>query len=165
MKAPAMTSAPSEQQAINEICAAHGSRPDALIEILHDVQRNRGYIEEWTLPVIAKALNLSRAEVHGVVSFYHDFRREAPGRHVIKICRAESCQAMGTADLCRHAERRLGTSIGSTSPDRQFTLDAVYCLGNCALSPAVMIDGRVHGRVDRERFDELVAGMDGTAAS
>jgi formate dehydrogenase subunit gamma len=151
-----MTSAKSDTEAIQAICVAHGSRPDALLEILHDIQHSQGFIAEWTLPVIAKALNLSRAEVHGVVSFYHDFRREPPGRHVVKICRAESCQAMGARDLCDHAERRLGTAFGSTTPDREFTLDAVYCLGNCALSPAIMIDGSVHGRVSANLLDRLL---------
>ena len=142
---------------IKAICAAHGDRPDELLEILHAVQHLHGFVAEAALPVIANALNLSRAEVHGVVTFYHDFRREPAGRHVVKICRAEACQAMGTDALCAHAEKKLGTQMGETSPEGYVTLEAAYCLGNCALAPAVMIDGELRGRVDAARFDELIA--------
>lgn len=141
------------------ICAAHGNRPDELLEILHALQHNLGYVPESTLPVIANALNLSRAEVHGVVSFYHDFKREPQGRYTIKICRAEACQAMGTDKLCDHAEKKLGAEFGGTSKDGKYTVEAVYCLGNCALSPAVMIGDDLYGRVDPKRFDEIVASL------
>ena len=141
------------------ICAAHGNRPDELLEILHALQHDLGYVPESTLPVIANALNLSRAEVHGVVSFYHDFKREPQGRYTIKICRAEACQAMGTDKLCDHAEKKLGAEIGGTSKDGKYTVEAVYCLGNCALSPAVMIGDDLYGRVDPKRFDEIVASL------
>ena len=94
------------------------------------------------LPIIARALNRSRAEVYGVLSFYHDFRQAPRGRHVVKICRAEACQAMHTETVCAHAEQRLGIKFGETSADGSYTLEAVYCLGNCALSPAMMIDGQ-----------------------
>jgi formate dehydrogenase subunit gamma len=129
-------------------CAAHGNRPDLLLEILHDVQDRLGYVPEATLPIIAKALNLSRAEVHGVVSFYHDFRREPAPRHVVKICRAESCQAQRGDDLYNSARKLAGPDIA---------IEPVYCLGLCALSPAIMVNGEVYGRVDRQRFDAIMA--------
>ena len=141
------------------VCAAHGNKPDELLEILHAVQHELGYVPESTLPEIANALNLSRAEVHGVVTFYHDFKREPQGRHTIKICRAEACQAMGTDQLCDHAEKKLGTEMGGTSKDGKYTVEAVYCLGNCALSPAVMIGDDLYGKLDLKRFDEIVSSL------
>jgi formate dehydrogenase subunit gamma len=141
------------------VCSAHGNKPDELLEILHALQHDLGYVPESTLPVIANALNLSRAEVHGVVTFYHDYKREPQGKHTIKICRAEACQAMGTDKLCDHAEKKLGTEMGGTSKDGKYTVEAVYCLGNCALSPAVMIGDDLYGKVDPKRFDEIVASL------
>lgn len=138
------------------VCGAHGNRPDALIEILHELQATLGYIPTGVEQPLATALNLSRAEVHGVISFYHDFRREPPGRHVIRICRAEACQSVGCEALARHAEAALGIAFGETRRDGLATLEPVYCLGNCALGPAVMVDGDLHGRVDPARFDTLV---------
>lgn len=140
-----------------DVCSRHGNRPDELIEILHEVQEELGFVPEAVIPVIAKAINLSRAEVHGVVTFYHDFRREPAGRHVVKICRAESCQSMKSEALCNHAKASLKAGFGETTADGQVTLEAVYCLGNCALSPAMMVDGELHGRVDARRFDEIMA--------
>lgn len=140
-----------------DVCNRHGNRPDELIEILHEVQDELGFVPESVIPIIAKAINLSRAEVHGVVTFYHDFRREPAGRHVVKICRAESCQSMAGEALCNHAKASLKTGFGETSADGNVTLEAVYCLGNCALSPAMMVDGQLHGRVDAGRFDEIIA--------
>lgn len=137
------------------ICAAHGNKASELLEILHDIQHKTGHVPESVLPVIANALNLSRAEVYGVVTFYHDFHREPVGKHVIKICRAEACQSMGTNDLCAHAQKKLA-KFGETSADGKFTLEAAYCLGNCALSPAVLIDETLYGKVDAKRFDEIV---------
>jgi formate dehydrogenase subunit gamma len=150
------TEPPPEAERARAICAAHGDRPDALIEILHEVQHQLGFVPEVTLPAIANALNLSRAEVHGVVSFYHDFRREPPGRHVVQICRAESCQSMQGDALCDHAKASLKTGFGETSADGEVSLQAVYCLGNCALSPAMMVDGKLFGRVSPERFDQIL---------
>ncbi len=147
------------------ICAAHANRPDELLEIFHAVQGELGFVPEAVLPVIANALNLSRAEVYGVLSFYHDFRRSPPGRHVVKMCRAEACQAMHTEEVCRHAEQKLGAKFGETSPDGEFSLEAVYCLGNCALSPAMMIDGDLFGCVDEKRFDAIIADLDKEAAA
>jgi formate dehydrogenase subunit gamma len=141
-------------------CEAHGNRPDELLEIFHALQGELGFIPEPTLPVIATALNISRAEVYGVLSFYHDFRRSPPGRHQVKMCRAEACQAMHTDEVCAHAEQKLGAKFGETSPDGQYSLDAVYCLGNCALSPAMMIDGDLYGCVDKQRFDAIIDGLD-----
>jgi formate dehydrogenase subunit gamma len=119
----------------------------ALIPILHAVQERAGYIDERAVPVIAEVLNLTRAEVHGVVSFYHDFRRAPAGSHVVKVCCAEACQAMGSDKLVADLEGALGIKLGATTPDRRVTIEAVYCLGNCALSPAVMVDGELKGRV------------------
>jgi len=138
------------------IIANHSHQRGALLPMLHALQDEFGCIEDAAMRLLAKALNLSRAEVHGVVSFYHDFRRTRAGHHVIKICRAEACQAMGADALIAHAERHLSTALGGTTDDGTFSLQAVYCLGNCALSPAVMVDTELHGRVDATRFDALV---------
>ncbi len=125
--------------------------------ILHEVQDVFGYIDPSAVDVLAEALNLSRADVYGVVTFYKDFRFEAPGRSVIQVCRGEACQSMGAEQLARHACERLGVDFGGTTPDGAVTLEQVFCLGNCALSPAVMVDGRLKGRVDAACFDQLVA--------
>jgi formate dehydrogenase subunit gamma len=138
------------------IAAEHGNRPDALIEILHQVQAALGCVPEAALPALADALNLSRAEVHGVVTFYHDFRREPPGRHVLRMCRAEACQAMGGEALVDRAESRLGIACGGTSTDGGVTFEQVYCLGLCATGPAAMLDGRVVGRLTAPRLDALL---------
>jgi formate dehydrogenase subunit gamma len=138
------------------VAAEFGNRPDALIEILHKVQAELGYVPEEVVPVLADALNLSRAEVHGVVTFYHDFRRQPAGRHVLKMCRAEACQAMGCEALVARAESRLGVSCGSTSPDGRVTLEPSYCLGLCATGPSAMLDGRVVGRLNPAKLDALL---------
>lgn len=129
----------------------------ALLPILHALQEEFGYIDEQAIPLLASELNLSRADVHGVVSFYHEFRREKPGRHVIKVCRAEACQAMGANALVDHIKSKLQVDVHGTTADGAFTLEQVFCLGNCALSPAVMIDEQLHGRVSPARFDALAA--------
>jgi formate dehydrogenase subunit gamma len=149
---------------VREICARHGDKPDLLIEILHEIQENLGGIPRESVGIIAESVNLSRAEVHGVVSFYHDFRSEPAGRHVVKICRAESCQAMGGNALGPRAEYSLGCRWGETTADGKITLEAVYCLGNCALSPAVMVDDRLYGRVDARRLDQIIDGLRAEAA-
>ncbi|KAA5605485.1 formate dehydrogenase subunit gamma [Roseospira marina] len=133
----------------------HRAMPGALLPLLHALQEEFGCIDEPAVPLLADALNLSRAEVHGVVTFYQDFRRTRPGRHVVKVCRAEACQAVGAESLLDHVKRTLAVSEGETTPDGAFTLEAVYCLGNCALGPAVMIDDTLHGRVGPARFDAL----------
>jgi len=131
--------------------------PGALLPVLHGIQDALGYVPEDAVPLIARELNLSRADVHGVISFYHYFRQKPAGRHVIQLCRAESCQAMGAVTLEKHVKQRLGVDFHQTTTDGQYTLEPVYCLGNCACSPALMIDGELKGRVTPERFDALVA--------
>ncbi len=142
-----------------EILADHRGMEGALLPILHAVQAVWGYVPDATLPLIAKDLNISRAEVHGVVSFYHDFREEPAGRHVIKLCRAEACQAMGADRVAAHARSVLGIDWHGTS-DGGVTLEPVFCLGLCACAPAALVDGRVVGRVDEARFDRLMAEVD-----
>jgi formate dehydrogenase subunit gamma len=120
-----------DPEAVEAIAARLKDRPGALMLILREVQDCFGYVPRAGVPLIARALNLSRAEVHGVVSFYHDFRHQPPGRNVIRLCRAESCQAMGAEALAEHVRGRLGVEFGETTRDGDFTLEAVYCLGNC----------------------------------
>jgi formate dehydrogenase subunit gamma len=139
------------------LCARHGNRPDALLEILHDLQEDVGHVPENALPVIAKALNLSRAEVYGVATFYHDFHLAPQGKHVIKVCRAEACQSMGARALQAMAEKFLNIRMGGTTPDNKVTLEATYCLGLCATAPALMVDGRPVGRVDAARLKPILA--------
>ncbi len=133
-----------------------GALEGALLPILHAVQDEFGYLPPACVPVIAKGLNLSRAEVQGVISFYPLFRAKPPGRRVVAICRAEACQAMGGAALEAHAKSALGIGFGETSADGEVTLEPVYCLGNCACPPSVTVDGVLHARVDAQRFDELI---------
>jgi formate dehydrogenase subunit gamma len=161
----AVAAPPDSDEKARAICKARGNRPDELLEIFHALQADLGYVPEQVLPTIAAALNLSRAEVYGVLTFYHEFRRTPPGRHLVKMCRAEACQAMHADEVCAHAERRLGARFGETSPDGEFSLEAVYCLGNCALSPAMMIGGDLYGRVDEKRFDAIIADLDKEAAA
>lgn len=141
----------------SKIVARFDSKPELLIQILHGVVERFGYVPEAAIRQLADELNLSRADVHGVVSYYHDFRTEPPGKHVVKICQAEACQAMGSRSLTQHAEELLGVDLHKRTD--KVSLEPVYCLGNCACSPAIMIDGHVYGRVSNERFDELVARM------
>ena len=148
----------SEQgEAIRRIVAELRDRPGPLLEVLHGIQAALGHVPGEAIPLVAEGLNLSRAEVHGVVTFYHHFRSAPAGRHVVQVCRAESCQAMGAEALAEHARRRLGVDFHHSTPDGHFSLEPVYCLGNCACSPAVMIDGELHGRVTPERLDALLA--------
>jgi formate dehydrogenase subunit gamma len=130
--------------------------PGALLPILHALQDEFGYVDKAAIPLIAGALNLSHAEVHGVLSFYHDFRRSPAGRHVLQMCRAEACQSMGCENVIRHVEDRLGVKLGETTEDSSFTVEPVFCLGNCALSPAVMLDGKLYGRVSSDVADFLI---------
>lgn len=131
-----------------------------LIPILHAVQAKYGYVPTGAYPALADALNLSVAEVHGVVEFYQDFRTTPPGRHVVKLCRAEACQSMNGENLAAHARRHLGIGFHETTPDRSITLEPVYCLGNCMAAPAMMADGDLHGRVDAARFDDIVGDLE-----
>ena len=140
-----------------EVLAAHRDQPGALLPILHDIQDRLGAVPPDLLPMIAEELCLSRAEVHGVVSFYHDFRASPPGRHVLKLCQAEACQSMGVKALTAALEQRLGVSLGETLEDGSLSFEAVYCLGNCACAPSAMLNGELHGRVDAEELMALLA--------
>jgi formate dehydrogenase subunit gamma len=139
-----------------EIIRQHAERPGATLPILHALQEEFGHVPEEAVPLVAQALNLSRAEVHGVVTFYHDFRRTPPGRHVLKLCRAEACQAMGSDALAARAEHRLGVKLGETTPDGRVTVEPIFCLGLCACAPSAMLDGEVIGRLDATRLDVLL---------
>ncbi|MDE1992366.1 MAG: formate dehydrogenase subunit gamma [Rhizobiaceae bacterium] len=127
-----------------------------LLPILHGIQEEFGYVPQDTLPLIAKALNLSRAEVHGVMTFYHDYRDHPAGRHVLKLCRAEACQSMGGDAVAERVKQLLGVEFHQTTLDGSVTLEPVYCLGLCACAPAAMLDGELHGRLDDEAVEDLV---------
>jgi formate dehydrogenase subunit gamma len=144
------------QQRIREHLRLDG----ALLPILHALQEEFGYVDEAAEPLIAAALNRSRAEIHGVVTFYHDFRRVPGGRHVVKLCRAEACQAVGGDALAARACARLGVALGETAADGSVSLEPVYCLGLCAVAPSAMVDGRVVGRLDAQRLDALLAEVE-----
>jgi len=144
---------------ISKIVAEFKSKPEMLVQILQTITSRFGWVSPETIRQLAEELNLSRAEVHGVVEYYHDFRTTAPGRHIVKICQSEACQAMGSRGLTEHAKKTLAMSLHDT--DNDVTLEPVYCLGNCACSPAVMIDGKTYGRVDAARFNTLVDAMRG----
>ena len=148
---------PEQSETVRRVVADLKDRPGPLIEVLHAIQAALGYVPADAVPIVAEALNLSRAEVHGVVTFYHFFRETPPGKHTVHICRAEACQSMGANGLVAHAKKRLGVDFHETTRDGVFSLEQVFCLGNCALSPAAMIDGQLYGRVTPERFDQLVA--------
>jgi formate dehydrogenase subunit gamma len=147
---------PRQSESVRRVLAQMKARPGPLLEVLHGVQAELGFIPPAAVPLIAEELNLSRAEVHGVITFYHHFRRTPPGRHTVQICRAESCQSMGAERLVEHAKQRLGVELHETAPNGTFSLEPVYCLGNCACSPAIMIDEELYGRVSPDRFDELL---------
>lgn len=141
---------------IGEAIAAHGHLPGGLLQVLHGIADRLGHIPPEAIGRVASALNLSRADVYGVVTFYHDFRSTPPGRHTLKLCRAEACQAMGSDALAEQLERRLGCSFKETSSDGAVTIEPVYCLGNCAAAPALLLDGQLRGRLSPERLDRLV---------
>ena len=145
------------KEATSDAVERFGKRPEMLVQILQAIVTRHGWIPEKTIRQLADELNLSRADVYGVVNFYHDFRTEPPGEHIVKICQAEACQAMGSRELTKHARSALGAKLHETN--NEVTLEPVYCLGNCACAPAVMINGKTHGRVDTARFDELVDTM------
>ena len=144
---------------ISEIIAEFNSKPELLVQILQTIVSRFGWVSSETIRQLAEKLNLSRADVHGVVEYYHDFRTTEPGKHIVKICQAEACQAMGSRELTEHAKKTLAVGLHDTNND--VTLEPVYCLGNCACSPAVMIDGKTYGRVDESRFDALLGTMRG----
>ncbi len=142
--------------AVLGICGELKAIPAPLIPVLHAVQEKVGFVPREAVPLIARELNLSIAEVHGVVSFYHYFRQDPGGRHIVHLCRAEACQAVGAAEVEAHAKRTLGVDFHGTTRDGAIRLEPVYCLGNCALGPSIMIDHELHGRVSAQRFDELM---------
>jgi formate dehydrogenase subunit gamma len=152
-----MTTNGYDKDAAGNIIDDFGARPEMLVQILQAFVRRFGWIPEEAVRHLAEKLNLSRADVHGVVSYYHDFRTEPPGKHVVKVCQAEACQSMGSRKLTEHASNSLGVDLHDTKND--VTLEPVYCLGNCACSPAIMIDNKTYGRVSLERFDQLVGAM------
>ena len=154
-----------QRAAVAQAIDANRAKAGALLPVLHAVQDALGFVPNDAIELIAHELNLSRAEVHGVVSFYHWFRTQPPGRHVMHLCRAEACQAAGAGALEAHARRSLGVDFHGTSADGAVTLEPVYCLGNCALGPSLMIDEQLYGRVDAQRFDALVAETRRTGAA
>jgi formate dehydrogenase subunit gamma len=143
------------ESSVKAICERHGRKPDELMEILHAVQEEHGFIPRDAVPVIADVLNISRAEVHGVVTYYHDFRSEPAGRCVVKLCRAEACQSVGVEALAAEVEHKLGVKFGETRADGAVTLETVYCFGNCALGPAAMVDGALYGGLTADRLVSL----------
>jgi formate dehydrogenase subunit gamma len=151
-----MTESSNMQATVQEITTALKDKPGALLPILHAIQDAMGYVPAESVPAIAKALNLSRAEVHGVISFYHYFRETKPGKHTIHLCRAESCQAMGGKQLEQHVKNRLDIDFHETTTDGEFSLEPVYCLGNCACSPAMQIGNEIYGRVSADSFDTAI---------
>ncbi|MGZ5049722.1 MAG: formate dehydrogenase subunit gamma [Methylobacter sp.] len=158
-----MTESGNTQSTVQEVIATLKDKPGALLPILHGIQNALGYIPAESVPDIAKALNLSRAEVHGVISFYHYFRDTPPGKQTIHLCRAESCQAMGGKQLEQHAKNKLGIDFHETTADGKFTLEPVYCLGNCACSPAMQICKEIYGRVTADSFDAVIDNTEASA--
>lgn len=150
---------PGSREQVDLALARYKGTPGPLLQVLHAVQDGLGYIPPASIPIIADALNLSRAEVHGVVTFYHYFRQSPAGKHIVQLCQAEACRSMHGATLTAHAKQRLGIDFHETTADRRVTLEPVYCLGNCACSPAMMIDGELYGRVSASRFDCLIAEL------
>ena len=148
---------PTYADTVRRIVAELKDRPGPLLEVLHAIQAALGYVPDGAVPLVAQGLNVSRAEVHGVVTFYHYFRRTPPGKHIVSLCRAESCQAVGGDALAEHAKRSLGVDFHETTANGEFSLEPIYCLGNCACSPAAMVDGRLYGRLTPERFDAMIA--------
>jgi formate dehydrogenase subunit gamma len=151
----------SQLQVVQAELARGKALPGPLLEVLLAIQARLGFVPAGAVPVIADGLNLSRAEVHGVITFYHHFREQPAGRHVVQLCRAEACQAMGANNLAQHAQRRLGVDFHATSADGAVTLEAVFCLGNCARAPAMMVDGELHGCVSTQRFDAVIKELAG----
>ncbi len=145
------------QETVQSVVERLKDTPGALLPILHGIQDALGFIPPAAVPIIADGVNLSRAEVHGVISFYHYFRDSKPGRHTIHLCRAEACQSMNQKATEAHAKQKLGVDFHGTTTNGAFTFEPVYCLGNCACSPAMMVDGELYGRVTPERFDAIVS--------
>ena len=155
-------SSASNLETVNALIARHRDTPGALLPLLHAVQDALGYVPDDVVPAIARALNLSRAEVHGVITYYHFFRREPAGKTVVQVCRAEACRACGAEELLRHAEQILGCAQHATRVDGAVTLEPVYCLGLCASSPTVKINDRLHARVSPARLERLCQEAEAT---
>ncbi|MBX3657342.1 MAG: formate dehydrogenase subunit gamma [Ramlibacter sp.] len=155
--------APDALATVNRLADQHRDQPGALLPLLHAAQEALGHVPAEAVPAIAQALNLSRAEVHGVVTYYHHFRSTPPGRHVVQVCQAESCKAMGADALMAHARQVLGCDGHGTRGDGAVTLEPVYCLGLCALSPAVMVNDTLHARMTPQKFDRLTAVQEASA--
>ena len=153
-----MSAQPTEDR-LREIIAEHVGLEGALLPIFHAIQAEYGYVPQVAQPLIADALNISRAEVHGVMSFYHDFREKPAGRHVVKLCRAESCQAMGAEALATQAQNLLGVDWHGTTPDARVTLEPVFCLGLCACGPAAIIDGKLVARLTTAKLTQIIEGL------
>lgn len=151
-----MPAIPTEER-VREIIAEHTGLEGPLLPIFHAIQAEWGHVPQMAIPVIAEALNIGRAEVHGTMSFYHDFRTEPAGRHVVKLCRAEACQAVGADRLADHARSKLGVEWHETTKNGNVTLEPVFCLGLCACGPAALVDGKVVGRVDEAKLDRIIA--------
>ncbi|MFU8789628.1 MAG: formate dehydrogenase subunit gamma [Methylobacter sp.] len=158
-----MTESGTMQATVQEIIATLKDKPGALLPILHGIQDALGYIPADSVPAIAAALSLSRAEVHGVISFYHYFRDTPPGQQTIHLCRAESCQALGGRKLEDHVKSTLGIGFHETTADGKFSLEPVYCLGNCACSPAMQIGKAIYGRVSGDSFDAIINNIEASA--
>lgn len=144
---------------VEEILAQHKGMEGALLPILHAVQAEFGFVPQEALPIIAKDLNISRAEVHGVMSFYHDFREKPAGQHIVKLCRAEACQAVGADRVAAHAIKSLGTDWHGTTADGKITLEPIFCLGLCACGPAAIVDGKLIGRLDEAKLTQIIGGL------
>lgn len=147
---------PFDAEEARALIAAHADQPGAALPVLHALQARFGAVPAAAIPLIAAALNLTRAEVHGIVSFYHDFRSLPPGRHVLRLCRAEACQSMGGAGLAQAAQRLLGIGWHETTTDGRITLEPVFCLGLCAVAPAALLDDAPLGRLDAARLQEAL---------
>ncbi len=148
----------SLEELVRDVVHQFADERGPLLLVLHEIQSRHGHVPSAAVPLVAQALNLSRADVHGVLSFYRDFDTQPRGTSVVRVCRAEACAAVGANDLVSSLEQDLGISVGSTAPDGTVTLDQVFCLGNCALGPSVEVDGRLYGRADCDRVTALIAG-------
>ena len=155
-----MSQTPKPTDTVDRLIAAHRATAGALLPLLHAIQEAIGHVPDDAVPAIARGLNLSRAEVHGVITYYHFFRSKPIGRHLVEVCRAESCKAVGADALMAHAEARLGCASHHTRADGAVTLTPVYCLGLCAMSPAMMVDDKPYARMTSDKFDRLVATLE-----
>jgi formate dehydrogenase subunit gamma len=154
------SSAVALKEIVESAIESHQGKIGALLPVLHSIQDTLGHIPSESVPMIARAMNLSRAEINGVMSFYHDFRSEPAGEHILHLCRAEACQAMGARELEDHVKQRLGIDYGETTSNGLFTLEPVYCLGNCACSPSLRVNDDLHARVTADTFDEMIAQLE-----